>query len=164
MSGTYARPTMRLRQFDYTHPGPYFVTICLDVRYPRFGTVRDSHLELNDAGQMIQDVWWALPTRFPSVVLDEFIVMPDHLHGPLTLNDGVDSEATSHLSTVMQVLKSVTTTQDIVGIKQGLWPRLEKHLWQPNYQDHIIRDERDLETRRRYIEDNPTRWSEKHDQ
>lgn len=162
MSPPYTRPNLCLRQFDYTLPGPYFVTICLNVRIPRFGAVHQGLLELNDSGKMIESTWQALPAKFPSIVLDAFVVMPDHVHGLLSLNDGIGAEQTPHLSAVMQAFKSTTTTQYIAGVKAGIWPRFEKHLWQVGYRDHIIRNEPDMEVRRRYIEGNPARWSEKH--
>lgn len=163
MSKPYTHPNLRLEHFDYTFPGPYFVTICLHVRIPRFGTIHHGLLELNDAGKMVEATWQALPAKFPSIMLDAFVAMPDHIHGLLTLHDGAGTDATPHLSTVMQVFKSITNTRYIAGVKAGIWPRFEKHLWQPNYQDHIIRGERDFETKRRYIEGNPARWSEKHE-
>ena len=163
MPESYTRPAMRLRRFEYTHPGPYFVTICLQDRRPRFGTILDGRLELNNAGHMVEEVWQSLASRFPSISLDAFIVMPDHVHGLLLLNNGIETGGTPHLSEVMQAFKSMTTTRYIEGVKKGIWPRFDKHLWQQNYYDHIIRDERDLDIRRQYIAENPARWSQKHD-
>ncbi|MGB3308084.1 MAG: transposase [Thermomicrobiales bacterium] len=155
MPESYFRPSMRLRRFDYTHPGPYFVTVCLQDRLPRFGAIRDGQLALNDAGHMVEEIWQSLAVRFPSIGLDAFIVMPDHVHGLLLLNNGIEAGGTPHLSEVMQAFKSMTTTRYFEGAKKGIWPRFDKHLWQQNYYDHIIRDERDLDIRRQYIAGNP---------
>lgn len=160
MSAPYARHSMRYPRYDYRLAGGYFVTIALANREPRFGRVEHGVMAHNTVGRMVIDVWESLPERYPSVMLDEFIVMPDHFHGIVFLmnhhvNDGVS------LSEVIRVFKSVTTTRYIAGVREHGWPRFDRHLWQPNYYDHIVRNDDDLETRRRYIEGNPARWEAK---
>jgi putative transposase len=158
---TGPRPrTMRYPGYDYRLPGGYFVTIVLASRQSRFGEVRHAQMIPNEAGHMLYETWAALPDRYPSVILDEMIVMPDHLHGILFLT-GDATEDTPSLSEVVRVFKSISTRRYIHGVTAMGWPRFDRYLWQPNFYDHIIRNDHDLETRRRYIEVNPARWEAK---
>ncbi|HEU0163566.1 MAG TPA: hypothetical protein VFQ54_00905, partial [Thermomicrobiales bacterium] len=79
------RTEKRLPDFDYTAPGPYWVTIKLHRPQPLFGSVHDDGVHLSDIGEMIDAEWQNLPSRYPSVALDAYVVMPDHIHGLLTL-------------------------------------------------------------------------------
>jgi putative transposase len=74
------RRSIRLRGFDYSQAGAYFVTVCTQDRYCYFGQISDGQMQLNDAGRMVWAEWHALPTRFPGIQLDEFVVMPNHVH------------------------------------------------------------------------------------
>ena len=75
------RRSPRLRGYDYRQPAAYFVTVSTKDRAPVFGVIRDATVELNDTGEIIRSVWQSLPGRFPGVTVDQFIVMPDHVHG-----------------------------------------------------------------------------------
>jgi REP element-mobilizing transposase RayT len=77
------RRSIRLKGYDYTQPGAYFVTIVTQYRECRFGEIVGEEMRLNEAGQMIQTVWIELSTRFLNIQLDEFVVMPNHFHGIL---------------------------------------------------------------------------------
>ena len=79
------RRSIRLKGYDYTRAGAYFVTICTQDRACLFGNVYEGAMHWNAAGNMIQDEWDALPDRFPTLDLDTCIVMPNHLHGILVL-------------------------------------------------------------------------------
>ena len=83
------RKSMRLREFDYSTPGAYFVTICTHQRRLLFGQVEDGNMVLNEFGHIVEEEWLQLPERFPSVLVGEFVVMPDHFHGILWLIDPV---------------------------------------------------------------------------
>lgn len=157
----HRRKTLRLPTFDYTDPGPYFVTLCLNEREPRFGHVDEGVLVFNSAGEAVHDLWLSIPRRFPSVLLDAFVVMPDHLHGILTLHEGGAESTTVPLGAVIRAFKSESTTTYINGVKKQGWPPFAGKLWQSNYYEHIIRDERDLATKQAYIEGNPARWQDK---
>ena len=80
------RRSTRLPGFDYSQAGAYFVTIVTQGRLCLFGDVVDETMRLNDAGQMAQRVWESLPQRFPSVDVDYFVVMPNHVHGVIFLH------------------------------------------------------------------------------
>ena len=79
------RRSIRLKGYDYTQPGAYFITICTQDRAYLFGEVVDGEMRLNNAGRMVQDVWNDLPTFYPGVQTDAFIVMPNHIHGIIIL-------------------------------------------------------------------------------
>jgi REP element-mobilizing transposase RayT len=87
MTLTHHRRSIRLRGYDYATAGAYFVTICAKDRACLFGGVLDGEMRLNDAGRMVEDVWTTLPTRFPSIDLDEFAIMPNHFHGIMVLSN-----------------------------------------------------------------------------
>ena len=67
--------------YDYSQAGAYFVTICVQMQQCLFGSVVKEEMRLNDAGNLVRAIWQALPTRFPSIELDQFVVMPNHIHG-----------------------------------------------------------------------------------
>lgn len=85
------RRSTRLKGWNYSAPGAYFVTLCVQNREARFGKVIDGSLHLNTAGHMVVATWHALPVRFSNVVLDEFVVMPNHVHGLIILRDVSDT-------------------------------------------------------------------------
>ena len=134
---------------------------------------------------MVKNIWQSLPVRFPSVELDDFVVMPNHLHGLLrikpdeegrTERDGRTQgsplqgspDGYTHpkgteegsLGRVVQAFKSLTTHEYVVGVKQNGWPAFDGKIWQRDYHDHIVRDEAALNNIRRYIADNPFRWEQ----
>ncbi|HEY0153785.1 MAG TPA: transposase [Longimicrobium sp.] len=79
------RRTLRLRDYDYAQPGAYFITICTKQRRCVFGNVSDCAMELNAAGRIVEREWFALPQRFSTVALDEFVIMPNHVHAIIRL-------------------------------------------------------------------------------
>jgi len=151
---------LRLRTFDYRSPGPYFVTICLYCRQPRFGVVENERVILSPAGEMIADAWTTIVQRF-GVVPDAFIVMPDHMHGILTLPLVTDSSPAPSLGGIIGAFKSLSTKIYRDGVSAQGWTRFQEYFWGANYYEHIIRDDRDLKAKRLYIERNPWRWGEK---
>ena len=133
-------------------------------------------MRLNGAGQMAESVWAALPERFPAVRLDAFVVMPNHVHGIIVIDHSATVNTTERATTrvaptgapdagrrialgdVVGAYKSVTTVEYTRGVAAHGWPRFRGRLWQRNYYEHIIRDDRSLERIRAYILDNPARW------
>ena len=148
----------------------------VDRRLPLLGDVVDEEMRLNAAGEMAESVWAALPRRFPAVRLDTFVVMPNHVHGIIVI-DHSDTVTTTERATtrvaptgapdagrrialgdVVGAYKSLTTVEYTRGVAIHGWPRFRGRLWQRNYYEHIIRDDRSLERIRAYILDNPARW------
>ena len=177
------RRSIRLRGYDYSRPGAYFITICTQNRRCLFGDVVDGRMRLNDAGKMIQTTWNEIPHHYPGINVDAFVVMPNHIHGiivivgprpcawPMTArpdpqaqgqSQGIAPAGTLSLPDVVKRFKTLTTKRYIDGVKQYGWPRFDGRLWQRNYYEHIIRNNESLERIRQYILDNPVRWLTDH--
>ncbi len=178
------RRSIRLRDYDYSRPGAYFVTACVENRECLFGEVAAGEMRLNDAGRMVVEEWMALSTRFPFVMLDVFVVMPNHLHGIIVITTPdvgaglvpapgdagwAGDEATTRagattrvapttLGDIVGAFKSRTTVLYARGVKRFGWPRFRGRFWQRNYYEHIIRSETSLQRIREYIIQNPLRW------
>jgi REP element-mobilizing transposase RayT len=161
------RQSIRLKGYDYSQAGAYFVTITTHNRQFFLGEIRDGSFIPSQIGNLVTILWQNLPSHFP-IFLDEWIVMPNHLHGIIVFpNDGKKSEIqlshkpiSSHngsqsdsLSAIIQNFKSLTTRKINAGI--GLSGSI---LWQRNFYEHVIRNEADLERIREYILNNPLRW------
>ncbi len=181
--GGRQRRSIRLKGYDYSSPGAYFITICTQYREQRFGQVVDDEMRLNDAGNMLQIEWLALPARFPAIELDEFVIMPNHMHGLIfitpptsvgatlvvALQNGAGAGAGTSpaptgtnrptLGDVIGAFKSITTDRYIAGVRRQGWPPFVKRVWQRNYYEHIVRNERALRAIRRYIQNNPLKWT-----
>jgi REP element-mobilizing transposase RayT len=170
-----------LKGYDYSLAGAYFVTISTQDHVCIFGDVVEGIMCLNEAGLMVSTVWDALPTRFPSIALDAFVVMPNHIHGiivfatrmsvgaPLvgaqdvTPNRVTDDRATTRvaptLGNVVGAFKSRVTVEYTRGVKMKKWPAFRRRLWQRNFYEHIIRNEASLHRIQQYILDNLARWA-----
>lgn len=171
------RRSLRLQHHDYSTAGAYFITLCIQNRSCLLGKIHQGHIQPNPAGCMVAEIWRSLPQGFDHVDLDEFVVMPNHIHGILVLTEGLDSVATRAgtrpaptdlgtdpppprvlLGTVVGVFKSLTTHQYTKGVKDQNWIPFHKRLWQRNYYEHIIRTPADLDRIRTYIHNNPKSW------
>ncbi len=152
------RTEKRLPDFDYTAPGPYWVTIKLHRPQPLFGSVHDDGVHLSDIGEMIDAEWQNLPSRYPSVALDAYVVMPDHIHGLLTLFESPLSAPGLTLGRVIGTFKSVTTINYGRGVRERGWMPYERYFWLEDYYEHVVRGEADLISKRLYVERNPWRW------
>jgi putative transposase len=145
------RRSLRLPGYDYTRSGPYFITFCVEDRRCHLGNIFDGQMDLGAAGRIVNDAWLDLPRRFPGVVLDVFVVMPNHVHGILRLpGHGVA------LGTVMRAFKALSTRR----IRQA---GLRTFAWQSDYWDHVLRLEEDIEAFRNYIRENPRNWEQDED-
>ena len=80
------RRSIRLKGYDYSQAGAYFITIVTQGRLCLFGDVVDGEMHLNNAGKMVRRIWDGMPNRFPSIEMDEFVVMPNHVHGVIVLH------------------------------------------------------------------------------
>jgi len=147
------RKSPRLKGYDYSQSGAYFVTICTHQRLHLFGIITDQQMQHTPAGDIAVECWYSIPNHYPDVSLDAFIVMPNHIHGILCLDGDKDGFKT--------VLGRV-----INGYKGAVTSRLRGHLgepivvWQSRYHDAIIRDENSLNHIRAYVENNPLSWSD----
>ena len=166
------RRSTRLKAYDYSKAGAYFVTIVTQDRLCLFGDVIEDEMHVNQAGAMVSKVWEELPERFPTIGLDSFVVMPNHVHGiivvrqrvgvPLVGTQGDADRATTRvaptLGDVVGALKSIATVRYAQGVKAGMWSPFRERLWQRNYYEHVIRNESELNRAREYIAGNPGLW------
>jgi hypothetical protein len=85
--GSPRRRSIRLKGYDYVHPGAYFVTISTHQGEPLFGDVADGVMMLNEYGEIVRACWDAIPEHFPDVETDAFVVMPNHVHGVIVIHE-----------------------------------------------------------------------------
>lgn len=173
----YTRKNIRLDGYDYSAAGAYFITICTQNMKCLFGDIVNSKMQLNESGIIVENIWHGLPNHFPNVVLDEFAIMPNHFHGIIGLSNialgvGAGSPRPDHRTTVMAPgaetapLRSVKLGQIVAYLKYQstkLTNELHKtpgvRIWQRGYHDRVIRDENELFETRKYILENPLKWS-----
>lgn len=164
------RKSIRLKNYDYSQAGLYFVTVCIENRHCLFGHIANDSMILNDAGNMIASQWNELNNRFPSIVLHEYVVMPNHFHGIIEFvgaipcgcpeNLGQPQGIAPTVGDIMSAFKSLSTNAYIQNVKQNNWPPFAGKLWQRNYYEHIIRDEDEYLKISEYIQNNPLKWQE----
>lgn len=147
------RRSIRLPEHDYSDAGIYFFTSCTHQRECLFGDVVETAMVLSEAGKIAAQEWENLSVRFPTVGLDAFVVMPNHIHGIVFLNPLLSNEKPSTLSQILRVYKSLTAVSSNRRLDRAGQP-----LWQRNYYEHIIRNGQVLEKARRYILLNPEHW------
>ncbi len=149
-------PSARLRGWDYSWPGVYAVTVCVKGRVCCLGEVAQADVALSPLGVIVAEEWLAIPRTHRQVVLDEWIVMPDHLHGILIFERGERM--------ISQEGLSAGSLGAAVGqFKQRATKRIRARrscdfAWQERYFDQILRDDEALERYRAYIRENPGRW------
>ena len=167
------RQSIRLKNYDYSKSGLYFVTICTENRECLFGDVVDGKMVLNNTGNMVEKWWIKIPERFNTVGLGTFQIMPNHIHMIIhivgatlvvapTLVVAQSSRAgikpAPTLGDIIGAFKSLTTHEYVMGVKNNRWKPFDKRLWQRNYYEHIIRTENDLNKIQEYIKTNPQIW------
>jgi putative transposase len=159
------RKSIRLKEYDYSQPGAYFITICTKDREHLFGEVRDGQMIENEYGKAVQACWNALPEHYSNVQLDAFRVMPNHMHGIVMIIPD-DNEPMVGARQASPLQRKRHHLGDIVGsLKSAATKRINElrgtpgqSVWQRNYFEHIIRDETSLNRIRQYIITNPERW------
>ncbi len=194
------RKSIRLKGYDYSQAGLYFITICVEGRKCLFGKIVDDEMILNDLGNIAYQQWQKLPERFKNMELDVFQIMPNHVHAIMVLNDFVgatftvapndtdvnpahlnvpdgamvdenlDTNETGSGASHAPTVTKPKTVGDIVGAYKSLVAnecleiyktkneRMGK-LWQRNYYEHIIRDEKSYQRISDYIMNNPKIWN-----
>ncbi|MFK7776219.1 MAG: transposase [Saprospiraceae bacterium] len=158
------RRSIRLKDYDYSQEGLYFITICVQNKICLFGKIEDSKMILNDAGEMMEKEWLKIPERFPNTTLQEYVVMPNHFHAIIEfLNNQIDDEGqprriASTLGDVIGAYKSIVGGEYIRGVKTMDWKPFNKRLLQRNYWEHIIRNTNSFLNISNYIKNNPANW------
>jgi REP element-mobilizing transposase RayT len=180
------RRSIRLKGYDYTSEGAYYVTIVVQGRQCLFGEIVDREMRLNECGRIIQKRWNDIPIHFPNVELGAFITMPNHVHGIIFITNKRRGEVPSPRNDLNQSYNIINpnpiktpdgesppqrkpslgqiiayfkyqSTKEINAINHT---GIVTKLWQRNYYEHIIRNERELQQKTDYILDNPSRWDE----
>jgi putative transposase len=173
------RRSIRLKGYDYSQAGLYFVTICCENKEHRFGKIENDEMILNDAGKIANECWMEIPKHFPNAVSHEHVVMPNHIHGIVELTNGPDVGAENflplpplqHPRNEFQKIIPRSIGSIIKGFKIGVtkWFRnnsiganndLPIRVWQRNYHEHVIRNEQSYQTISDYIINNPAKWKD----
>ena len=221
------RRSIRLKGYDYSQAGLYFITICVQNRENLFGNITNEIMNRNDAGKMIEKQWIELSKRFKNIILNEFIIMPNHFHAILEIRetpikgqpqgiaptetvratfmvdpikgqpqeisptetvratfmvdpikgqpqeisptetvratfmvDPTKGQSEKGLGEIIGAFKSITTNEYIKGVKSNNWQRFNGKLWQRNYWEHIIRNEKSYQNISEYIVNNPLKWND----
>ena len=168
---TSIRRSIRLKGYDYTQTGGYFVTICTNKRGCLFGEIIDSQVILNEPGKIVKEEWERSSSIRREIILDEFIVMPNHFHGIIFIenhrNQGVGATGRSPLQKMARGPQKSSLGSFVANYKAAVTIRCRaiSHsdnllIWHRNYYEHVIRNETDLEEIREYIQNNPLKWLE----
>jgi REP element-mobilizing transposase RayT len=154
------RRRVRLRSYDYSWPGAYFVTICTYEKQCLFGNIENGLVNLNEYGEIAQACWKDIPFHFPEISNEIFIVMPNHVHGIISIH-GVDGRSGSKpdptskrpLFEIVRAFKTYSSR------------RINEHrhsqgtpMWQRSYYEHVIRSEREYHQIGEYVKYNPAKW------
>ncbi len=184
------RRSIRLPGYDYAQPGAYFITVVTAGRQSIFGRIVDAEMHASRVGDIVRYEWHDLPRHFPFLELGAFVVMPNHIHGILVIRPrvgatrlgpntalesngtfpptDVDSPEGSPLQGQRPTGPRCKSLGAIVGqfksrVTRRIWKLPHMHLvplWQRNYYEHVIRDQREWERIHLYIESNPVNWSQ----
>jgi len=169
------RKRIRLPNYDYSQQNCYYLTICTENRQEIFGVIEDNQMILNNIGKVVS-VWWGKTfEKYNNIAIDEYIIMPNHIHGIINVvgagsprpdkislnvnNQNDDSNGHGNraptIGNIIAYFKYQTTKQ----INQ-LENKSGRKIWQRNYYDQVIRNEKSLGQIRKYIINNPTNWSD----
>ncbi len=160
------RRSIRLKEYDYSRAGAYFITICTYNKEYILGNIIHGEMISNEYGMIVENEWVKTAEIRTNVILDKYVVMPNHIHGIIIiLDDGRDTEhrvptfeqfgkpTSNSLPTILRSYKAVTTKR-INEIRKSYG----KTVWQPRFYDHIIRDKNELDKIGQYIINNPLQW------
>jgi len=159
----------RLKDWDYSIPWWYYITICTKDMRCWFGEIKKGKMILNDLGKIVENTWKGMPEHYPAVELDYYVIMPNHFHGVLIIKDVETSrrDVSIEMKTGNRPV-STNLNPDSLGSIIGQFKSIctkrirklgfENFQWQKGYYDHIIRNEKDLHRIRTYIQNNPLKW------
>lgn len=159
------RRSIRLKGYDYSQAGLYFITICCQDMICRFGKIINGEMVLNESGTIAYNEWFKLPDRFPNFELDVFQIMPNHMHGIVSLVGaplaGAQRAGASPAPTVGDIIGAYKSlvSKDCLEIYKSKDETMGK-LLQRNYYEHIMRNEQSYKTISNYIIYNPSNWKD----
>lgn len=151
---TFRIESARLKEWDYSNPWWYYVTINTKNHKHHFGKVENEKMILNDLGNIAKKCWEDIPIHFPNVELDYFVIMPNHFHGIIIINPIVETSLQKKSITISSIIGSFKSVVTKTVREKGF----NNFSWQPRFYDRIIRNEKELYNIRKYIEQNPLKW------
>ncbi len=165
------RQSIRLKDYDYSENGYYFVTICVRDKIECFGKIINGEMILNEYGEIAKKQWLWLAEQYDYVKLDEWIIILNHLHGILIIeNTGMGCAGANRVVGAGRDLslhgqtRKIKPLSELIGVFKTTSSKLirqhglSEFQWQRNYYDHIIRNEKSLDKIRKYIVENPLKW------
>lgn len=159
------RKQLRLKDYNYSQSGYYFITICAEDKKCIFGNIvgEDSisslpKMILNDFGSKVINIFLNL-SNYNNIILHDYILMPNHFHCIIEL-DNENDISKNNLSYIIQSFKRHTTLEYIKGVKNNIYEKFESKIWQRGFYEHIIRDNNDLIRIKEYIINNSIKWLE----
>ncbi|MBF0508269.1 MAG: transposase [Deltaproteobacteria bacterium] len=160
------RCSIRLQGYNYVQAGAYFVTICVQGRACLFGDVVNGEMRLSIMGCIVYKCWQEILVHFSNVVLDAVVIMPNHVHGIIVIdNDGVAYAVGATHASPLRGPRPRSIGAIVGSFKSAAAKRINKHrstlgapVWQRHYYEHIIRSDESLYRIREYIVNNPMRW------
>ena len=167
----YRIESTRLPNYDYSSNGYYFVTICTHQKFCYFGGISNQQMQLSQVGRIANQHWQEIPQHFQDVYIDEYIIMPNHVHGIIVINrPDVETRNFASLpendaSNKFAPLKPGSLQAIVHACKSSVTRWCRKNgdsdfRWQPRFYEHIIRNEKSLNNIRQYIINNPAKWLE----
>ena len=159
---SHHRQSLRLREYDYSKPGAYFITICAFRKECLFGEIANGRMQLNELGEIVKKCWYELPNHYENVVLDEFVIMQNHVHGIVIIdNDNVGAG--------LKPAPTKSVRHGLPEIVRGFKTFSARHInefrdtmgtpvWQRNYYERVMRNDAELRKIREYIIANPAMW------
>ena len=158
------RHSIRLKNYDYSQPGAYFVTVVTYQRETLFGQIANDEMTLNENGIVVQSCWEQIPLHFPTVHNDAFVVMPNHIHGIIIITyEGTVCRAPTESfgkPTVHSVPTIIRSFKSTVSKKINELRHMPgSPIWQRNYYEHIIRNDGELNEIKQYISNNILQWA-----
>ncbi|MDB9537993.1 transposase [Dolichospermum planctonicum CS-1226] len=182
----HKRQSIRLKGYDYSQSGLYFITICCYQRECLFGNIINSQIILNNFGQFIKEEWLKSAEIRKEIEFDDFVIMPNHFHGIVIINQEINSDFMKNdvdfqdnnvgancrsplgqiqLSRPKISMKPKSISSLIAGFKSATTKKIniirntpQNPVWQRNYYDHIIRNDESLARIREYVQNNPLSW------
>jgi putative transposase len=179
-SDIHHRRSIRLRGYDYSRPGFYFITVCVHERECLFGTIINNQMLTNEYGSIVKVEWIKTAEMRRDVMLGEFVIMPNHFHGILRIIENceadptgrkIDRQEVNRKKGDQQVAPTGPKTKSVGAVMAGFKSAVTKQIntirdtpgapvWQRNYFEHIIRNNTDYNQIAEYILTNPQRWKE----
>ena len=163
----HKRKSIRLKEYDYSNTGMYFITICTQNRECILSRIIaedvgagpvSAQIKLTNIGNIIKKSYINLENEYENIKLHDYVIMPNHIHVIIEICDRADTGPAPTIGDIICSYKTRTTGLILKGIKEGKFKPFNKRLWQRNYYEHIIRDEKELYRITQYIQYNPLNW------